>query len=355
MRSWLEVNLKNIEFNLNQIENLTQKKAIPVIKANAYGLGSIEVAKYLSKKKFKLFAVANLQEALEIKNSGLDNKIFIMGNNDKDDLKLAIENGFSITISSWDDIKNLEKLKTSKEVLIHIKIDTGMGRIGFSSEDSDGVIKYINKNKLGTIQGIYSHLSSADENEDEFTLEQINLFKRHEENKDIPFKHILNSPGIFKYSKYTNTNYVRPGISMYGILLFDTPLKKLLKPVFTLKSKIIYIKTLNKNTFISYGKTAEGEKGDIIATLPIGYADGLDRRFSNGGTVKIHGKKCTIIGRICMDMTMIIIPNNLKNKVGVGTEVEIYGRDINEKAQSIGSIADELMTRINKRVSRIYV
>ena len=355
MRSWLEVNLKNIEFNLNQIENLTQKKAIPVIKANAYGLGSIEVAKYLSKKNFKLFAVANLQEALEIKNSGLDNKIFIMGNNDKDDLKLAIENGFSITISSWDDIKNLEKLKTSKEVLIHIKIDTGMGRIGFSSEDSDGVIKYINKNKLGTIQGIYSHLSSADENEDEFTLEQINLFKRHEENKDIPFKHILNSPGIFKYSKYTNTNYVRPGISMYGILLFDTPLKKLLKPVFTLKSKIIYIKTLNKNTFISYGKTAEGEKGDIIATLPIGYADGLDRRFSNGGTVKIHGKKCTIIGRICMDMTMIIIPNNLKNKVGVGTEVEIYGQDINEKAQSIGSIADELMTRINKRVSRKYI
>ena len=142
---------------------------------------------------------------------------------------------------------------------------------------------------------------------------------------------------------------------MYGILLFDTPLKKLLKPVFTLKTKVIYIKTLNNNTFISYGKTAEGEKGDIIATLPIGYADGLDRRFSNGGTVKIHGKKCTIIGRICMDMTMIIIPNNLKNKGGVGTEVEIYGQDINEKAQSIGSIADELMTRINKRVSRKYV
>ncbi|MBU93250.1 MAG: alanine racemase [Chloroflexi bacterium] len=355
MRSWLEVNLKNIEFNLNQIENLTQKKAIPVIKANAYGLGSIEVAKYLSKKNFKLFAVANLQEALEIKNSGLDDKIFIMGNNDKDDLKLAIENGFSITISSWDDIKNLEKLKTSKEVLIHIKIDTGMGRIGFGSEDSYGVIKYINENKLGTIQGIYSHLSSADENEDEFTLEQINLFKKHEENKDIPFKHILNSPGIFKYSKYTNSNYVRPGISMYGILLFDTPLKKLLKPVFKLKTKVIYIKTLSNNAFISYGKTAEGKKGDIIATLPIGYADGLDRRFSNGGTVKIHGEKYTIIGRICMDMTMIIIPNNLKNKVGIGTEVEIYGEDINEQAQSIGSIADELMTRINKRVSRRYV
>ena len=355
MRSWLEVNLKNIAFNLNQIESLTNKKAIPVIKANAYGLGSIEVATYLSKKKFKLFAVANFQEALEIKNSGLDNKILIMGNNDKDDLKLAIDNGFSITISSWDDIKNLEMLNTSKEALIHIKIDTGMGRIGFIPEDSDEAIKHINHNKLGTIQGIYSHLSSADENEDKFTLEQINLFKRYEDNKDIPFKHILNSSGIFKYSKYTNSNYVRPGISMYGILLFDTPLKKILKPVFKLKTKIISIKTLNNNTFISYGKTAKGEKGDIIATLPIGYADGLDRRFSNGGTVKIHGKKCIIIGRICMDMTMIIIPNNLENKVGVGTEVEIYGQDINEKAQSIGSIADELMTRINKRVSRKYI
>ena len=177
MRSWLEINLKNIEFNLNQIENLTQKKAIPVIKANAYGLGSIEVAKYLSKKNFKLFAVANFQEAIEIKNSGLENKILIMGNNDKDDLELAIDNGFSITISSWNDIKNLEMLNTSKEALIHIKIDTGMGRIGFIPDDSDEAIKHINDNNLGTIQGIYSHLSSADENEDEFTLQQIDLFK----------------------------------------------------------------------------------------------------------------------------------------------------------------------------------
>ena len=355
MRSWLEINLKNIEFNLNQIENLTQKKAIPVIKANAYGLGSIEVAKYLSKKNFKLFAVANFQEAIEIKNSGLENKILIMGNNDKDDLELAIDNGFSITISSWNDIKNLEMLNTSKEALIHIKIDTGMGRIGFIPDDSDEAIKHINDNNLGTIQGIYSHLSSADENEDEFTLQQIDLFKKYEGMKDIPFIHILNSPGIFKYSKYTNTNFVRPGISMYGILLFNTPLQKLLKPVFTLKTKIIYIKTLSVNTFISYGKTAEGQKGDMIATLPIGYADGLDRRFSNGGKVKIFGTDCKIIGRICMDMTMIIIPNNIKNKVGVGTEVEIYGQDINEQAQSIGSIADELMTRINKRVSRKYI
>ena len=355
MRSWLEVNLKNIEFNLNQIENLTKKKAIPVIKANAYGLGSIEVAKYLSKKKFKLFAVANFQEAIEIKNSGLENKILIMGNNDKDDLELAINNGFSITISSWDDIKNLEMLNTSKEALIHIKIDTGMGRIGFSIDESDEAIQYINDNKLGTIQGIYSHLSSADEDEDEFTLQQINLFKKYEGMKDIPFRHILNSPGIFKYSKYTNTNYVRPGISMYGILLFNTSLQKLLKPVFKLKTKIIYIKTLNYNTFISYGKTAEGQKGDIIATLPIGYADGLDRRFSNGGKVKIFGKECNIIGRICMDMTMIIIPNSLRNKVDVGTEVEIYGKDINKQAENIGSITDELMTRINKRVLRRYI
>ena len=355
MRSWLEINLKNIEFNLNEIEKLTNKKAIPVIKANAYGLGSIEVAKYLSQKKYKLFAVANFQEALEIKNFGLDNKILIMGNNDKDDLKLAIENGFSITISSWNDIENLEMLNNSQKALIHVKIDTGMGRIGFFPEESEEAIKHITNNKLGTIEGIFSHLSSADENEDEFTLQQINSFKKYEDNKDVFFIHILNSPGIFKYFKYTNSNFVRPGISMYGILLFDTPLKKLLKPVFKLKTKIISIKTLNINSFISYGKTAEGKKGDVIATLPIGYADGLDRRFSNGGTVKIDGEKCTIIGRICMDMTMIIIPNSLKNKVNIGTEVEIYGQDINEQAESIGSIADELMTRINKRVLRKYV
>lgn len=355
MRSWLEVNLKNIEFNLNEIEKLTNKKVIPVIKANAYGLGSIEVVKYLSKKNYKLFAVANFQEALEIKNYGLNNKILIMGNNDKDDLELAIEHGFSITISSWNDIKNLEMLHNSNKALIHIKIDTGMGRIGFSIDDSDEAIQYINNTKLGTIEGIYSHLSSADANEDEFTLQQINLFKKYEDMKEIPFIHILNSPGIFKYSKYTKSNFVRPGISMYGILLFNTPLQKLLKPVFKLKTKIIYIKTLNINTFISYGKTEEGQKGDMIATLPIGYADGLDRRFSNGGTVKISDQECKIIGRVCMDMTMIVIPESIRDSVKIGTEVDIYDEDIQTAAEKIGTIADELMTSINKRVHRKYV
>jgi len=355
MRTWLEINLNNIEHNLSQIEKLTNKKVIPVIKANAYGLGSIEIAKYLSNKNYDLYAVANFNEALEIKESGINIKTLIMGNNDAHDLKLAIENGFSVTISSWDDIKNLENTPDSTNSLIHIKVDTGMGRIGFSPDDIEGVIQNIKNNSLGTIEGIYSHLSSADDNEDDFTLSQINQFSKYENNKNIQFRHILNTPGIFKYYKNTNTNFVRPGISMYGVLLFDSPLKNILKPVFKLKTKIIYLKKLQKETFISYGKTESGKKGDIIATLPIGYADGLDRRFSNGGTVKISNQECKIIGRVCMDMTMIVIPESIKDRVKIGTEVDIYDEEIQIAAEKIGTIADELMTRINKRVQRRHI
>ena len=112
---------------------------------------------------------------------------------------------------------------------------------------------------------------------------------------------------------------------------------------------------MQKETFISYGKTESGKKGDIIATLPIGYADGLDRRFSNGGIVKILDQKCKIIGRVCMDMTMIVIPESIKDRVKIGTEVDIYDEEIQTAAEKIGTIADELMTRINKRVQRRYV
>ena len=355
MRSWLEINLNNLSYNLAQIEKLTNKKVIPVIKANAYGLGSIQIAQYLKSKDYDLYAVANFREALEIKESGVNIKTLIMGNNDKDDLQQAIKNNFSITISSWDDIKNLETIASNINSLIHVKIDTGMGRIGFLPSEAEKAIQYIKTNNLGEIEGIYSHLSSADENEDEFTLNQITQFSKYENNENIKFRHILNSPGIFKYYKNTNTNYVRPGIAMYGILLFDSPLKNILKPVFKLKTKIIYLKKLQKETFISYGKTESGQKGDIIATLPIGYADGLDRRFSNGGIVKVLGQECKIIGRVCMDMTMIVIPESIKDRVEIGTEVDIYDEEIQTAAEKIGTIADELMTRINKRVQRRHI
>ena len=168
MRSWLEINLNNLSYNLAQIEKLTNKKVIPVIKANAYGLGSIQIAQYLKSKDYDLYAVANFREALEIKESGVNIKTLIMGNNDKDDLQQAIKNNFSITISSWDDIKNLETIASNINSLIHVKIDTGMGRIGFLPSEAEKAIQYIKTNNLGEIEGIYSHLSSADENEDEY-------------------------------------------------------------------------------------------------------------------------------------------------------------------------------------------
>lgn len=354
MRVWAEVNLDNLIHNLKEIKSISQNKEIlGVVKANAYGHGAIEVANELAKAGVKFFGVACVDEAEELLNHNIDGDILILGCTPIEEWKRAVSLGIQLALSSFEEIEYIEKSKIYPK--IHIKMDTGMGRIGFTPEKAKEAIRYIQEKNLAEIVGLFTHFSVSDEDID-YTNMQKKLFEEVErEFPDIKYKHISNSAGILNFN--FEYNMVRPGIILYGIVPFnDINLQKKFKPVMTLKTKITFIKEIEKDSSISYGRSYTAKKGEIIATLPVGYADGISRFLSNKGEVIIRGIKCRIAGRVCMDQMMVIIPENLKD-IRPGEEVIIFGEEstVEDLAQKIGTISYELLTNINNRVPRMYI
>lgn len=355
MRTWAEINLDNLKFNLAKIKEYSgNKKIIGVIKADAYGTGAEKIGRTLLENGVELLAVACLNEALELKKSGIGEEILILGCTPLEDFHEAISNGFHLTISS---VRELEFIKDNELYpKIQIKVDTGMGRVGFKVKDALNAIEYIKRDNIGQLLGVYTHLSVADDKEEtNYTIAQIEKFKPFEDLSFIKYRHILNSSGCVRFGGHTNTNYARAGILLHGIVPYLCEEQQEFKKVFKLKTKVLFVKKLAEKEFISYGKTYYGDVGSSIATLPVGYADGWDRRFSNGGKVEILGIECEVVGRVCMDMCMVKIPRELEGRINEGLEVTLLGEDISEKAQSIQTIPYELMTGIGKRVTKRYI
>ncbi|WP_319371211.1 alanine racemase [uncultured Ilyobacter sp.] len=355
MRAWADINLDNLIYNLNRIKEFAgTKKIMGVIKADGYGMGAVECARILSENGVENFGVACYEEGYELYKAGIEGEILLLGATPFENIEDAVNCGFQITISSFEQIEFLQRNNLHPEV--HIKVDTGMGRLGFSHEEAIEAIKMIKDKNIADVVGVYSHLSVADMPEkDDFTLDQIEKFKVFEKMESIKYKHILNSSGLLRFSDATDTNLVRVGIILHGVVPFESELQKKFKPVFSFKTKIVFLKNIIEKTYISYGNTETAEPGDLIATIAVGYADGFIREFSNGGTVEIDGVACRVIGKICMDMTMIKIPDELKNRVHVGTEVTIIGKNILKKAECIGTIPYEIMIGLGRRVTRFYI
>lgn len=354
MRVWAEVNLDNLKNNINIIKEIAGSKHIlGVVKANAYGHGAIEVATELKKCGVDFFGVACVDEAEELRNHGIDSNILILGCTPLDEWKKAVSLGIQLTLSSFKEIEYIEQ--TGIFPKIHVKIDTGMGRIGFTPSDAESAIKYIREKKIAEIVGLFTHFAVSDEDE-LFTMKQKEEFENIASKfTDIEYKHVSNSAGILNFN--FNYNMVRPGIILYGIVPFkDDKLQKKFKPVMTLKTNVTFVKKVEEDMTISYGRTFKAEKGSIIATLPVGYADGISRFFSNRGEVLIRGKKCRIVGRVCMDQMMVAIPQELSN-VEAGEEAVIFGEEllVEEIASMIGTISYEILTNINNRVPRLYI
>ena len=353
MRTWAEINLDNLKHNIKTLQKYAGNRAIMgVVKADAYGHGAVEVVKEMAEEGIKIFGVACVDEAKELRANGIKDEIMILGCTAVEEWEGAVKQDIQLTLASFEEIKELEKMKIYPKV--HIALETGMGRIGFEIDEAIEAINYIKEKNLAEIMGVFSHLSVADvEKEEEYTKEQLKKFAVFEE-MDIKYRHILNSAGTLKYNDLTKSNMVRGGIILYGILPCGGESSEF-KPVMTLKSKILYMKKLKEPKFISYGKTYLGEAGELIATIPVGYADGLDRRFSNGGKVLIKGRECSIVGIVCMDQIMVKIPEELHDAVKLGEEVTIFWDNYNEKAKDIGTISYELVTAISTRVERVYI
>lgn len=364
--TWAEINLDNIKFNFNNIKNLLNEdtKICGVVKANAYGHGSIEVSKLLQREKVDYFAVARLEEAIELRQNDIVLPILCLGYIPEESIEIAIKNDIAITVYSFDvakyisqKAKDLEKIAT-----IHAKIDTGMSRIGFkpykaSAEEIVSIGKLDNVN----LEGVYTHFATADEVDKGFTYNQVDKFKFivgliEGLGFKIPIKHASNSAAIMDF-KDLNLDMVRAGIILYGHYPSDEVIKENieLKSAMKLKTRIAHIKELDSDVGISYGQKYRTTNKEVIATIPIGYADGFTR-LQNNPKVCIKGEMFDVVGRICMDQCMVKIDKDIDIKIG--DEVIIFGENsatVENIASDLGTINYEVLCMVSRRVDRVYM
>lgn len=370
-RAWAEINLDNIAHNIREIRRITNKNAeiMGVVKADAYGHGVMEVTRTLLDNGVTRLAVSMLDEAIQLRRNGISVPILILGYTDPIRANEIIENDVTQSVFSHELAQALsdEAVKQGKKVKIHIKIDTGMSRIGFLPGYS-AVKNVIEINRLPNIiiEGLFTHFASADEKNKEYTLMQFELFmsicsELQRIGIHIPVKHCANSGGIIEYPEM-HLDMVRAGIIMYGMYPSDEVDKTKidLKPAMTLKANVILVKEVEKNTSISYGRIFTTQRNSRIATIPIGYADGYTRMLSNKGKVLIHGQFAPVVGRICMDQCMVDV-TDLNIDIAVGDEVVLFGPQegnlitVDDVAQLIGMINYELVCIIGKRIPRAFI
>ena len=362
----LEVNLSAMLENFNYFRSITKAdvKIMIMVKAFSYGSGSFEVANLLQFNRADYLAVAYADEGIDLRKAGITMPIMVM-NTQVESLDAIISNQLEPEIYSFQILQDLEKLLNSesypenKPIGIHIKIDTGMHSLGFDIEDTNQLIQRLNNNPKLIIKSVFSHLATSDDaGFDDFTRKQLAHFEL-ESNKiikefDYPIiRHIANSAAI---SRFPEAQYgmVRLGISLYGIAT-DPNIQKQLKVVSTLKTIITQIKSIKKGESVGYSRAFIAAHDMRIATIPIGYADGFDRRFSQGkGKLLIKNKLVPIIGNVCMDMCMVDLEDL---QIEQGDEVIVFGENPNIQtlAEQINTIPYELLTSVSSRVKRIYL
>jgi len=364
MRTWMDVHLDNLTYNVEQIQKqVSQKKIMAIIKADAYGHGAFVVAKHLSNLGIKHFGVATSEEAFLLREEGNIDNILILSAAPLEEWVEIAQKNIQITISSPEEVKFLYEHRALFRTLnlkVHLKIDTGMGRIGFTPRESIRAVRIIKRLKIADLCGIYTHLSDADGNTSdsyEYTKKQIVEFDAiiEELNKRYSFEyiHILNSAGILRFPTLSRfENMVRPGLILYGVHPCDFE-KVPLKQIMSFNSKVLFCKKVMNELPISYGRTYTAKEGEIIATVPIGYADGLFRALSNRWNVLVDGEKCPIVGRICMDNLMV---NVTKIERPLYKTVELVGKNLSiyKMSKLCETVPWEILTSINPRTTKLY-
>jgi alanine racemase len=369
-RAWAEIDLDAIAHNTREIKKLTGSKVemMGVVKADAYGHGVLEVVRTLLDNGVTQLAVSMLDEAIQIRKMGIDVPILVLNYTDPARADEIIHNRVTQTVFSTDLAQALSAaaVRLGKDVRIHVKVDTGMTRVGFiPGYNAVRNIMEISRLPGIILEGIFTHFASADESDKSYTLMQFERFMNlctelTRAGIHIPVKHVCNSAGILQYPEM-HLDIVRPGIILYGLYPSREVAGKIdLRPAMTLKANVIFVKDVDKDTYVSYGRTFRTDRKSRIATIPIGYADGYTRLMSNKGRMLVNGEYAPVIGRICMDQCMLDV-TDLKHDVHVGDEVVIFGRQngscisVDEIADQVGTINYELVCIIGKRIPRVYL
>lgn len=369
-RAVAQIDVNAIIHNYRQIRKSLPSdiKIMSIVKADGYGHGAVEIAQILQKQAVDYLAVAIASEGAELREAGIRTPILVLGYTPAAEIPILIENDLTQTIFSYEMAKYIsyEASKLGKRIKIHIKVDTGMGRIGFFPHPTS-IEEIVDINQLPNIEieGIFTHFASADEGDKTYTNEQSAIFhgflkELQQVGIEFPIIHAANSAGIIMH-KNTHLSMVRLGIALYGHYPSEEAESHELGiiPAMSLKTQIVHIKEVPKGQSIGYNRTYTTAKVTKIATIPIGYADGYARGLSNKGRVLIRGEYAPVVGNICMDQFMVDITHI--NYVDVGDEVVIFGKQnhkeilVEEIAGLLGTINYEIICMIGKRIPRVYV
>ena len=358
------IDLKAISHNIAEIRKKigSRRDLMAVVKADGYGHGAVEVSLAALSSGATCLGVALPEECLQLRDAGVDVPVLVLGLIQPEEAYKTIDSGLEQAVSTVElaDALDQEARKASTHIKVHIKVDTGMGRIGVSPQDALELVRTISRFKNLDLTGIFSHFPSADETDKTFTKRQIEIFNDLVQGIEdagfrIPKRHMANSAAILDLPE-SYLDLVRPGIMIYGLYpSMEVSRSIKLKPAMTLKTDVIYVKSVPAGTPISYGRTFCVDRKAVVATLPVGYADGYYRSLSNQGSVLIRGRQVPLIGRVCMDMCMIDV-TGIKD-VRPGEEVVLFGENppVDEIARKIGTINYEVVCAVGKRVPRIYV
>ncbi|GMO67729.1 MAG: alanine racemase [Endomicrobiia bacterium] len=367
-QNWVEIDKSDFHFNLKKIKEYLAKdtKIMAVIKSDAYGHGAIALAREAQEAGVAWIAVSSLEEGIILREAGIKSNILILENVfPYDNFQVAIAHSLTSTISKMSEFTSLENLaiKLNKRIDFHFKVDTGMGRIGSLSEIAYSVLQKIAQSNKVSMIGMYTHFAVAD-TDPLFTQLQLSIFtkivKFARANLGLKFiAHVANSAALFK-SKRTHLDMVRPGLGLYGLTPFKFSERFLkVKPVLSWKTRIAFLKKVPSGFCVSYGRAFVTNKLSIIATIPVGYHDGYNRLLSNKADVLVRGKRCPIVGRITMNMTMIDV-TGIKD-VTIGDEVVLIGTQgkehikVDEIAKIRNTINYEITCNISARIPRVIV
>jgi alanine racemase len=376
-----EIDLKAIAHNIKELRRIAHPDArlMGVVKANGYGHGAIEVARCALQNGAEVLGVARIEEGRQIREAGIEVPILIFGYTLPELTADLLEYELTQTVYTCAAAQELSQTATSlkKKIKIHLKVDTGMGRLGllpqnFQRDNSVALNVDAIEETLAIagldgleLEGIFTHFATADSADKTYAEDQLDLFmnflnRLRKAGLKPPVRHAANSAALIDMPQ-SHLDMVRPGIASYGLYPSDEVNKKhvSLKPAMALKARIIHLKKVPAGFKVSYGGTHETPKATTIATIPIGYADGLNRLLSSSGQMLVHGQRAPIIGRVCMDLTMLDV-GDIDN-VQMGDEVVIFGQQgsdsitIDEIASSLNTINYEIVSTITARVPRVYL
>ena len=380
--TWAEIDLNAYAHNITELKRITRNGArlMAVVKANGYGHGAIEVARKALENGAQYLGVARINEAVQLRTAGLDAPILIFGYTPPDLAETLIRYDLTQTVYSIAAANTLSAIagRQGKKIKVHIKVDSGMGRLGLLLKEptagnpgdrptTDPVQQALAISRLSglTVEGTLTHFATADSTDKSYANRQLEKFldfvdRLRREGLEPPIKHAANSGALIDLPE-SHLDMVRPGIATYGLYPSGEVNKNKvdLKPVMTLKSRIIHLKKVPAGFNISYGITYQTNKSTTIATVPIGYADGFNRLLSNRGHMLVHGQRVPIVGRVCMDLTMLDVGN--VPDVAIEDDVVVFGQHQNESvtademASTLNTINYEIVSTITARVPRIYV